>query len=440
MPQTCDTLLLAPLIVTQNDAREIISNGAIAIGGGKILGIGPRAETEAAFQAAERLEMADSLLMPGLVNAHTHASMTLLRGYADDLPLMEWLQEHIFPAEGHLAHRMVYVGAMLACAEMMRTGTTDFYDMYLLESAVLEAVDKAGMRAICGEVIFAFPSVAYKDVPSAFALYREQAQGLKGHDRLRLGVSPHAVYTTNREILEGCRDLAEELDLPLFIHLAETRQETEDCLAMHGVRPVELCRLAGILGPKTTIHHGIDLNWAEQDLLAQCNVKMSHNPKSNMKLASGVAPVPELLQKGVCVGLGTDGAASNNSLNMFAEMSVAALLHKVHTMDPTTLPAQTVLDMATRNGARALHQTDSGALETGAPADIIALDLQAPGLTPMHNPVSHLVYAASGHEVRLNMVAGRVLYKDGKYLTLNLADLRQEAQEIADHLRKLCTA
>ncbi len=436
--QPCASLISAELVVTQNQGREIIREGAVAIDNGKIEAVGPEAELAGRFSPAERHDLGPALLMPGLINAHTHASMTVFRGFADDLPLMEWLNNHIFPAEARLTARMVELGALLGCAEMIRTGTTEFCDMYLLEEGVFSAAGQAGLRVLGGEALFAFPSLAYKNADEAFARARKQADSLAGNPLLRYAVMPHAVYTVNQAFLERCRDFAEELGLPLVTHLAESRQETEDCLRLHGVRPVEFCRRAGILGPGTTIAHGVDLEPEEQDLLAEKGVKISHNPKSNMKLASGVAPVPSMLARGLSIGLGTDGAASNNALNMFSEMNVCALLHKAHTLDPTVLPAGQVLDMATLHGAKALHRHDDGAgsLVPGAPADLAALDLTSLSLAPVHNPLSHLVYAASGHEVRLTMVAGKVLYKDGAFATLRPEDLRAEAQDIAGYLRR----
>ena len=430
-PVSCDTLITASLLVTQDAGRRVIENAAIAVKDGRILALGTRAAL-AAYAPAEHVELGASLLMPGLVNAHTHSSMTFLRGLADDLPLMDWLQGHIFPVEKHLERDIVRAGCLLGCAEMIRSGTTAFADMYLLENAVAEAVDQCGLKALAGEVIFAFPSPAYSSFEAALELVREQEKRWRGHPRVRVSVMPHAVYTTTPEIMQACHALAEELDIPLYLHLAETKAETLECFAAHGKRPVEYCHSLGILGRRTSIAHGVDVTEAEQELLAATGTKVAHNPKSNMKLASGIAPIPSMLRYGVSVGLGTDGAASNNSLNMFSEMSVCALLHKVAGQDPTLAPAQAVLDMATLGSAAVLGWGGLGRLEPGGPADMVALDLTSPNLQPMYNPVSHLVYAATGHEVRFSMVDGKVLYKDGRFLSLDYPALLREAKELQE--------
>ena len=435
MQKSCDTLITAALLLTQNSERQIIEDAAIAVCGGTICAAGTRAGL-AEYVPQKTLHLGNALLMPGLVNAHTHVPMTFLRGLADDLPLMEWLTQHIFPAETHLTAEIVELGATIGCAEMIRTGTTTLADMYLIQQSATAAIEKSGLRALAGEVIFAFPSPAYATVEECFALVRAEAARLSNHSRIRVAVMPHSVYTTTPEILQSSRDLARELSLPLYIHLAETPSETEACAAAHGKRPVEYCHSLGLLGPTTTIAHGVELNAEELDLLKSTGTHIVHNPKSNMKLASGIAPVSAMLARGMLPGLGTDGAASNNSLSMFAEMNACALLHKVHTGDPTALPAQTVLDMATIGSAAAIGWPELGQIVPGSPADLIALDLDAPNLQPMYNPVSHLVYAASGHEVRLTMVDGKILYQDGVYKTIDYPHLLQEAQKLKQWVLK----
>ncbi|WCB45412.1 amidohydrolase [Nitratidesulfovibrio vulgaris] len=429
MPLPCDTILQAALIVTQDDARTVIEDGAIAIHEGRIAAVGQRDAIVGNWQGATVIDMGESLIMPGLVNAHTHASMTLLRGLADDLPLMDWLTGHIFPVEKGLTGELVELGALLGCAEMLRTGTTAFSDMYLIEDATLRAVDRAGLRCLAGEAIFAFPSPAYADPETAFDLVRAQHDRWKHHARAALAVAPHAVYTSTPAILARCRDLAEELGLPIHLHLAETATETAQCIEQHGARPVPYCDGLGLLTPRTTLAHCVDLTEGEIDLLAERGVTVAHCPESNMKLASGIAPATAMLGRGMTLGLGTDGAASNNSLNMFTEMTSCALLHKVHHMDPTCAPSSAVLDMATRGGAHALHMQGIGRIEAGCPADIIALDLRAPNMQPIFNPASHLVYAATGHETRLTMVGGEVLYLDGCYTRFDMDDLLKEVRK-----------
>lgn len=426
---SCELLLSANIVVTQDSERRVFHDAALAIAGGRILAVGPQSDLQN-FKAFRKLHLDNALVMPGFINGHTHVSMTFLRGLADDLPLMEWLNGYIFPREKHLTAEIVEIGALLGCAEMTRTGTTAFADMYLIEDAVASAVDKSGLRALLGEGIFMFPSPAFANTEEALALVRMQHARYADHSRIRIGVMPHSVYTTTPDILCACRELADELQLPLYIHLAETESETAACLEKHGKRPVAYCAGLGFFGPNCTIAHGVVLEDEELELLARTGVRVVHNPKSNMKLASGVAPVPGMLAHGMLPGLGTDGAASNNSLNIFEEMAVCSLLHKAKSREPTVCPAGVVLDMATLGSAAALSWPELGQLVPGAPADIIALDLRSPNLQPLYEPVSHLVYAASGHEVCFSMVEGEILYQDGMYTRLDYPSLLGEAEKL----------
>ena len=434
--QACDTLLFAEIIVTQDDNRSIINNGGIAISDGKILEIGNAHRIRAAYTSDNVVELPDSMLMPGLINSHTHAAMTILRGVADDLPLMDWLTDHIFPVEQNLTAKQVELGALLACAEMTRYGTTSFNDMYLIEDATYKAVDQSGLRVLGGEAIFMFPSPAYPDFDEGIKVVRELEKKWRSNSRIRQAVTPHAVYTTTPEILTTCRELAEELDLPLHIHLAETPTETKTCIESFGKRPVEYAHDLGLLSSRTTVAHAVDVTDDEIALLAETGTTVAHNPESNMKLASGMAPIEKMLAQGVNVTLGTDGAASNNALNMFSEMASCAFLHKVQSLDPTAASAQTVLDMATRNGARSMGQADLGSLETGKQADIIAIDLKQPNLLPMHSPVSQVVYAATGAEVHMSMVQGEILYHDGDYKKIDYSALVEDAKDVAKWVQK----
>lgn len=438
--KNCDILIMADIIATQNATREYLYDAGIAVCGTRIESIGPRAELEKTWQPAVRRDLGRALVMPGLVNAHTHAPMTLLRGMADDLPLMEWLTKHIFPREAKLAPHMLEAGAMLGCAEMLRTGTTACADMYLNEPHVYRAFDKCGIKALVSEGIFAFPSIGCADPAGAFDVARAQAAEIKGHPRLRYAVAPHSVYTTSREIMEKCAALADELGLPLHLHLAETPSEVAQSLDLYGCRPVEAALQSGLLGSKTLIAHGVELDEAEIAILADKGASLGHCPKSNMKLASGAAPVSQAIKRGLNVALGTDGASSNNMLNMFSEMNAAALIHKLQSMDPTALPAQTVLDMATVNGGKALCWPELGSLAPGGPADLTALDLRSPNLAPLADgasPASHLVYAATGHEVFLTMVDGKILYDNGSFTSMDYDGVLREAQEICNWLQKI---
>ena len=426
----CDTLLHAACIVTQDEQRRIIENASLAIDKGLIADIGPTAELLQRWQASETLHHEDKLVLPGLINAHTHAAMTFLRGLADDMPLMDWLNQRIFPVEQKLTPELVRLGSLMGYAEMLRTGTTACVDMYLFEASVFEAAETAGLRCLGGEAVFAFPSAAFPGPEADLDATRALAEKYRGHDRLRVAVNPHSVYTTTAEILTACRDLAQELNLPLHIHLAETPSETQICLSAQGKRPTEYCRSLGLLDVPCTLAHVVDVTSEELDLLARKNAVVAHNPSSNMKLASGAAPVAAMLARGIRVGLGTDGAASNNRLNMFTEMGRAALMHKLTALDPTLLPAGQVLDMATLGGAAAMHDARLGSLAPGMAADCIALDLSEPNLQPMYNEVSHIVYAATGMETRMTMVGGEVLYNDGHFTRFDYPALRQEMRNV----------
>ena len=426
----CDTLLHAACIVTQDDQRRILENASLAIDKGLIADIGPTAELQQRWQASETLQHEDKLVLPGLINAHTHAAMTFLRGLADDMPLMDWLNKRIFPVEQKLTPELVRLGSLMGYAEMLRTGTTACVDMYLFEASVFEAAETAGLRCLGGEAVFAFPSAAFSGPEADLDATRALAEKYRDHDRLRVAVNPHSVYTTTAEILTACRDLAQELNLPLHIHLAETPSETQICLSAQGKRPTEYCRSLGLLDVPCTLAHVVDVTSEELDLLARKNAVVAHNPSSNMKLASGAAPVAAMLARGIRVGLGTDGPASNNRLNMFSEMGRAALMHKLTGLDPTLLPAGQVLDMATLGGAAAMHDARLGTLAPGMAADCIALDLSEPNLQPMYNEVSHIVYAATGMETRMTMVGGEVLYNDGHFTRFDYPALRQEMRNV----------
>lgn len=435
-PTSCDTLVRAGVLVTQDPARRILYDAGIAMSGGTVLHVGSYADVSKAFWPGEFLDLSGCLVLPGLVNAHTHASMSIFRGVADDLPLMTWLTEHIWPVEKSLTAEIVHYGALLACAEMLRTGTTCFCDMYLLEDTVARAVDVAGLRAVLGEGVFAFPSPAYTTVDRAFELVEALHAAYADHPRIRTAVMPHAVYTTTPEILKRCHATAQAHDAVFKLHLAESATETATSREQFGLRPLEYLESLGLLDGRSTFAHGVDFTAEEMSRLAAAGAAIVHCPRSNMKLASGVCKVQELLDAGVTVALGTDGAASNNGLNMFAEMSAAALLQKVSRMDPTALSAQATLDTATLGGAAAMHWPQLGSLAPGQAADLTALDLAAPNMQPLYNPVSQLVYAASGQEVRLTMVAGRVLYRDGAFLSLDYPALLAQAKDIAAWVRK----
>lgn len=426
----CDTLYTADYVITQNDGRDIISRGAVAVGGNSILCVGHADMLEILYPDARKVELGNSVILPGLVNAHTHVSMSLLRGYSDDKSLMDWLTRDIFPREAKLTPELVELGARFSLAEMLRTGTTAFYDMYMFEDSVFRAADELGMRAVLGESVTQFfPSLVSAD----FAAYKERMQGYaetwRNHPRIRMAVLPHAPYTTNAGLLRECYSLAEQTGALFGMHLAETQDEEATCLREFGMRPIPYCHSLGLLQPDSTFFHVVYADEGDLDMLAEGRCAVVHNPASNMKLASGTAPVPAMRKRRIDVGLGTDGPASNNAQNMLREMYVAALLHKVNALDPTACPAQEVLDMATRGGACALHFPYIGTLEPGMRADFIALSLDSPNMQPVHNIVSNIVYAATGMENRLTVVDGKELYRDGKFLTCDYEALRAEMKQ-----------
>jgi 5-methylthioadenosine/S-adenosylhomocysteine deaminase len=439
MSKPCDLALYAAQILcrTQDGVLHSLADGAIAITDGLISALEPASELAPQWQARRELHLGNTLLMPGLINAHVHASMTIFRGIADDLPLMAWLHKHIFPLEQRLTKRFVHLGALLGCAEMIRAGRSAFQDMYLMEDEVCHAADVAGLRGLAGEGVVAFPTLGISRPETALDTVREQAARWKRHARVRIAVMPHAVYTTTPEILRKCVALAEELNLPLHMHLAESTAESARCLEMHGKRPIPYCRDLGLLTPRCSLAHVVDATEEELDILAQSGACVVHNPSSNMKLASGVAQVPAMLERGMRLALGTDGAAANNRLNMFTEMGRAALLHKVEHHNPSLCPAGKILAAATTGGASALDDARLGVLAPGRPADIIALDLDAPNMQPLYAPVSHAVYAATGMETRMTMVDGEILYLDGRFTRFSYPDLLAEIQEIQKEVYKI---
>jgi 5-methylthioadenosine/S-adenosylhomocysteine deaminase len=380
--------------------------------------------------------MAGGLIMPGLINAHTHAAMTCFRGLADDLPLSVWLNEHIFPAERNINGELVYKGTLLACAEMILGGITTFCDMYLFEDQVAKAAHEASMRALVGEVLYDFPSPNYGPPEQGLAFTRDLIQTWQVDPLISVAVEPHAVYTCSPDLLYACRDIAEDFRVPMIIHLSESQDEVNQVKERYGLSPVDHLEKLELLSPRLIADHCVVLTEEEMDILAERGVRVVHNNESNMKLANGVAPVAKLLERGVVVGLGTDGCASNNNLDMLAEMDSVAKLHKVYRMDPTIMDAKTVVRLATRGGARVLGLDEQiGSLEPGKKADLIGLDLDKPHLTPLYNIYSHVVYAASAADVTLNIINGRVVMRDGELLTLDVEKVMAEVRAIAKKIK-----
>ncbi len=426
----CDSLYTADYLITQNDHEEVIRDAALAVAGDSIACVGHADMLKVLYPDARRVDLGRAVLLPGLVNAHTHVPMSLLRGFSDDKALQDWLEQDIFPQEAQLTPELVELGARFSMAEMIRSGTTAFYDMYMHEDCVYRAADEMGLRAVLGENVTAyFPSLTAANVEEYTDRVRRYAEEWKNHPRIRQAIVPHAPYTTTPELLRLCRELADETGSLFGMHLAETRRETEQCLKEHGLRPVAYCEKLGLLQTDATFFHLVDVQEEDAALLAEGHCAGVHNPASNMKLASGVAPIDLLRRARVPMGLGTDGPASNNAQNMLREMYVASLLHKVHSLDPTAASARQVLSMATRGGAAALHEPRIGSLEPGMKADFIALSLETPNMQPVHNIVSQVVFAATGAEVCLNVVDGRELFRDGKFAFCDYPALLEEIQQ-----------
>jgi len=430
-----DILVFNGTILTMDGQNRVIPDGLLTVEGDRISSI--RKNGKGSIKAHKEIDAEGGLILPGLINSHTHAAMTLFRGLADDLPLMEWLNKYIFPVEGKMDADFVRVGSLLACAEMILSGTTTFCDMYLFEEEVAKAAKESGMRCLVGEVLYDFPSPNYGSVEKGFTYTKELIERWKEDPLVDIAVEPHSLFTCGVDLLHKANDLALNSDVPLILHVAETRTELEEIEKQYGKRPVQHLMDLGLLGPHLIADHCVYINESEIEVLAQHKVSVVHNPESNMKLASGFAPVPEMIAKGVTVGLGTDGCASNNNLDLFAEMDMAAKLHKVNKLDPTVMEAQTVFRMATIDGARALGlEKITGSLEVGKRADLIIIDTNKPHLIPMYNPYSHLVYAASGHDVKHSIIDGSIVMEDRKLLTLEVEDIMEQAKEQSHRVRE----
>jgi 5-methylthioadenosine/S-adenosylhomocysteine deaminase len=426
-----DLIITKGIPLTMAPGSVPIQNGAVAISGGRIAAVGTTSEIKKSFVAPKTIDARGGLIMPGLVNAHTHAAMTCYRGLADDLPLMEWLTEFVFPAEGKSDGDQVYWSTLLACAEMIRSGTTTFCDMYLFEDRVGQGAKTAGMRAVVGEVLYDFPSPHYGPIDKGLAFTESLIKDWQKDPLITIAIEPHALYTCSPDLLKKCRALADRYGTPLITHLSENQGEVEEVMKKYGRRPLDHLENIGLLSSPLIACHCVWLIEEEMDLMARRGVRVVHNPESNMKLASGVAPVPDLLARGVTVGLGTDGCASNNNLDLFQEMDTAAKLHKVHRLDPTVMPAQTVLEMATLGGARALGmEKEIGSLEVGKKADVILLELNKPHLQPVYNIVSHLVYSATGADVRDVIIDGKLVMENRKLLTLDEGEILEKMEEL----------
>jgi 5-methylthioadenosine/S-adenosylhomocysteine deaminase len=441
--EPADWIWSARYVITENAQRRVIENGAVAIRGERIVGVGTKAEIDGRFQARQRLDRPDAILAPGLIDTHTHAAMSLFRGIADDKKLQDWLQNFIFPAEArNVTPEFVRWGTRLGCLEMLLGGTTTFTDMYYFEDVVAEAAREAGMRGVLGETVIGFP-VADAKTPADGLKYAERfIQRFRNDSLIVPAVAPHALYTNSDETLKAARALADKYNVPLVIHLSETKKENDDELAKRRTTPTKTLDTLGVLTGRTVAAHCVWESEADLAILKARDVGVAHCPSSNMKLASGVAPVARMLALGMNVGLGPDGpAGSNNDFNMFEEMDLAAKLAKVTALDPTVLPATTALEMATIRGARVLGlEKQIGSLEAGKRAELISVRLDAPNAVPLYDAISQMVYALKAEDVRDVMVNGKPVVRDARILTLDEAAILAKAAayrvQVSASLRK----
>jgi 5-methylthioadenosine/S-adenosylhomocysteine deaminase len=412
--EAIDLLIEARWVIPVNPPGRVLEHHCVAVRDGRILGVLPAAQAQTAYRAAEHVALPRHALIPGLVNLHTHASMALMRGLADDMALMRWLQDRIWPTEArHVSPQFVYDGTLLACAEMLRAGITCFNDMYFFPDEAARAALDMGIRAALGLIVVDFPSAYAADADDYLAKGLAVRDGLREHPLISFCMAPHAPYTVGDKAFSRVITLAEELDLPVHMHVHETLDEIEQSVAQHGVRPLERLHRLGLVSPNLIAVHAIHLTPEEIALLLQNGSSVAHCPSSNLKLANGFAPVARMLAEGVNVGLGTDGSASNNRLDLFQEMRQAALLAKAVSGDASALRASQALAMATLDGARALRLDQIiGSIEHGKFADLTAVEFVAPEMLPCYDPISHLVYAAGRESVSHVWVAGRLLVED----------------------------
>ena len=436
-PQQVDLIVYNAIVVTMDAAARVLPRGAVAIRGNEIVAVETAESIASSFSAKETIDAEGQIVMPGLINTHGHAPMVLYRGLADDLALMEWLQNYIFPAEAKtVTPAFVRAGTRLAALEMIQSGTTTYADMYYFEEEIGRVTREAGMRGVLGQTILQFPVADAKNAAEGLARTEAFLKEFAGDELITPAIAPHAMYTNDAATLKSARAMADKYQAQVIIHLAETSDEAQNSQKQHKMSPTRYLESLNFWGPRTLAAHSVWLDDADIQILAKRKVGVSHNPESNMKLASGTAKVPAMRAASINVGLGTDGAASNNDLDMFEAMRQAALLQKHATGDPRALPAKDALAMATIEGARALGMSDRvGSLEQGKRADLIVVSMAGARQTPMYDPISHLVYVARGEDVRTSIVNGKVLMRDRKMLTLNEADVIREANEIAKQVR-----
>jgi len=439
MPQPLDTLVYNGTVLTLDSTFSILNDGCVGIRDGRIVQVASRQGDEPLPDTKETVDAEGGIVLPGLVNAHTHLPMSLFRGLADDLPLSMWLNEHIFPAEAtHITPESVALGTLLSCGELLLAGTTTCCDGYFFEDSVAEAARTTGLRALLGQGVIDFPAPGVSDPndnvrhAAAFADKWQNVDPL-----LKPSIFAHSPYTCSAKTLKAAKAAASDRGLLFQIHVAETRLEFRSIRSETDETPVAYLNRLGLLDPDTLLVHAVWLDEGDLAIISGQGATMAHCPESNMKLASGVASVPRWIDQGLTVGIGTDGCASNNDLDLFKEMDMAAKLHKAHSGDPTVMDAATVLKMATIEGARAIGlDRDIGSIEIGKQADLIIMDVSRPHLFPLYNPISHIVYSASGSDVRHVMVSGQFLVRDRRLTTIDIDDIMERVNGLATEIRQ----
>jgi 5-methylthioadenosine/S-adenosylhomocysteine deaminase len=430
--QDVDLILTHGIVVTMDGAGAIYQDGTVAMRGDSIVAVGPRGEVESRFTAAQVIDARGGLVLPGFINGHTHVPMTLFRGLHDDVTLNDWLYKYIFPAEAkNVNEEFVRWGTRLAAAEQIRAGVTTFADMYYFEDAIAEETKAAGMRGVLGETFIDFPAPDNKSEAEMLAYTEKFLKRWQGDPLIHAAPAPHSIYTCSKKTLQDSAALARKYHAPILIHVAEMKKEWEDSEKANGMSPVQYLEKIGVLGPDVVAAHCIFVDEADRKLLAERGVGCVHNPSSNMMIASGVSPVPEMRAAGVAVGLGTDGpAGSNNDLDLMEEIDLAAKLAKISKMNPLALNAKSAVEMATIDGARAIHmEKEIGSIEAGKKADIILISLNEPNAVPMYDIYAQIAYSLKGSDVETVIIGGKVVMRDHRLLTVDEPKVLEKARE-----------
>jgi 5-methylthioadenosine/S-adenosylhomocysteine deaminase len=437
--EAVDLIVSGGTVVSMDVARAIIPDGSVAVRGDSILAVGPRAEIESRYRAAQMIDARGHLVLPGFINGHTHVPMTLFRGLHDDVTLNDWLYKYIFPAEAkNVNEEFVRWGTRLAAAEQIRAGVTTFADMYYFEDAIAEETKAAGMRGVLGETFIDFPAPDNKSEAEMLAYTEKFLKRWQGDPLIHAAAAPHSIYTCSKKTLHDAAALARKYHSPILIHVAEMKKEWEDSEKANGMSPVQFLQKIGVLGPDIVAAHCIFVDEADRKLLAERGTGCVHNPSSNMMIASGVSPVPEMRAAGVAVGLGTDGpAGSNNDLDLMEEIDLAAKLAKISKMDPLALNAKAVVEMATIDGARALHmEKEIGSLEAGKKADLVLIGLNEPNAVPVYDIYAQIAYSLKGSDVEDVVIGGRIVMRDRKLLTVDEPAVLEKAREYGTAVKK----